>query len=223
MVGPLPRLASAHGSVAALSCRRLAGVGGAYCSGRAVFHRPEGVEATPPLTAFESSLQQPPLQAEAGPPTSMLWVALPLGLTPLSAPQLFRGLAADGYASLSEARPEQLLEAAARGGGDDAAAASVDRISRCLVNDLQASALAGSPELAAVHQALLDQDGVSAAALSGAGPALFAFGSLRGATDDDGGFARRLEEQHASVGLRVVAAPLVRREGEEAWYEEPVP
>ena len=36
-------------------------------------------------------------------------------------------------------------------------------------------------------------------------------------------YLERLEEQHASVGLRVVAAPLVRREGDEAWYEEPVP
>ena len=121
--------------------------GSAFCHGRAVFHRPQNVDAIEPLTAADAS--------------ASLYVVLPANVGQLSTPRLFRTLADGGYASLSAATRTTSWPHQAQSGAQH-------------VNDLEPPALQCSSELAAVKQALLAH-GFHAVVLSGAGPALFAF------------------------------------------------
>jgi 4-diphosphocytidyl-2C-methyl-D-erythritol kinase len=179
----------------------LGATGSAYCTGRGVFLRASAAEPLPPLAAPAHG--------------ATLFVVLPS--LSLSTPAVFRALAADEYASLSDAPPAE-LRAAVVAAPDEAIAASC-------VNDLGAPAMHVSPQLAAVHAALVGRDGVRAALLSGAGPCLYALGEP---PDDQtpAAFAASLaSECEAACGARVRVWPVQLAAGDDGssggWYAIP--
>ena len=164
--------------------------GSAFCHGRAVFHRPQNVDAIEPLTAADAS--------------ASLYVVLPANAGQLSTPRLFRTLADGGYTSLSASDPHDLLAShQAQSGAQH-------------VNDLEPPALQCSSELAAVKQALLAH-GFHAVVLSGAGPALFAFGE---SGSDPQALAQRATAaiaESTGAALDIRAAEFLSRES-GGWY-----
>ena len=158
-----------------------------------MFHRPQNVDAIEPLAAKETS--------------ASLYVILPANVGQFSTPSLFRTLADGGYASLSTRDPHELL-------ADHRAQSGAQH-----VNDLEPPALQCSSDLAAVKQALLEH-GFSAVVLSGAGPALFAFGES-GA--DPQALAQRATAAIAeSTGteLHIRASAFLNRESGDWYYAQ---
>jgi 4-diphosphocytidyl-2-C-methyl-D-erythritol kinase len=201
----------------------LAGGGSTYCTGRAVFHKPEDVAALPPLANLAGV--QRGRDGDGGNRAAGvgLFLIVPLDVQ-LSTPQLFRGLADEQYQYLSDADPADLCAAAAAaaGGACDSAGGSTSLQGvGTPVNDLERVALECSEELRAVKRELMEKEGFQTVALSGAGPALFAVGTPRDASAE--AFSERFVRdcaQGAKVNVLVKPVGFLQR-SEEDWYTDP--
>lgn len=186
----------------------LVGAGASVCSGRAVFHKPQGVSSAAPLS----------FAASGG---NRLFLITPIGGAPLSVPRLFRLLADASYASLSTREPADLVELLTERA--DARSSRAGDLAAACVNDLEPPALEACPTLGAIQTHLLQDEGFHVASLVGAGPSLLAFGEPRGGGE---ALAERLvracapgSEAGAVRAIQVRAVHFARRDAEQ-WYAE---
>ena len=186
----------------------LVGEGASVCSGRAVFHKPQGVSSVAPLS-FPAELAAG--DGDGG--GDGLFLITPVGAAPPSVPRLFRLLADASYATLSSREPSELLQLAA-GRGDGSSSGHVADLAAACVNDLEPPALEACPALGAIRSHLLQAEGFRLASLVGAGPSLAAVGAPRGGGE---ALAARLVEAGAG-DVQVRAVGFARRDDAEQWY-----
>ena len=224
----------------------LGGSGSAFCTGRAIFLRGDEVEPLPPLASDDTDADADPDEADdalelfvVAPAVELSTPALFRRLAadgdsgappPLPPAELLGAFAAmeEGAQPSGGARSSGGSGGGGGGSGGSSGGVGGDSAGHSLqlpddpalyVNDLEAAALASCAPLAAVRAALLGREGFRVAAMSGAGPALFALGRPQGGGGGGGGgetanaFAARFAEEisaEAGVAVRVWPVRLAR-------------
>lgn len=187
--------------------------GSVYCTGHGDGFHYDRVESVVPMAGLKAGTRYLPLYLIL-PDVSLSTTAVVQRLTEELRGGGIRGGATNrkGYAGRSEPDPQTLLVAMGAYEGrwlTPALAETLPPDGQLFLNDLQPYALDESSQLAAVQAALLEHGGLKAV-LTGAGPAMHAFGALSEAAAPGGGDREPAERFARQLSAKVTAASGVR-------------